>query len=64
MSDYSASYWVILQNRYGEYMPTQMHVDESAPGNLRSVIKFMLHDTYNSFWTCVRKSHTLKGPMY
>jgi len=45
MSDYSASYWVILQNRYGEYMPTQMHVDESTPRNLRSMIKFMLHDT-------------------
>ena len=46
MTDHSASYWVILKNRYGEYMPTQMHVDESTPGNLRSVIKFMLHDTY------------------
>lgn len=45
MSDYSASYWAILKNRYGEYMPTQMHVDESTPKNLRSMIKFMLHDT-------------------
>ena len=45
MTDHSASYWVILKNRYGEYMPTQMHVDESTPRNLRSMIKFMLHDT-------------------
>ena len=64
MTDYSASYWVILKNRHGEYMPTQMHVDESTPRNLRNMITFMLHDTdtFQQFFLDMCKENTrIKG---